>query len=337
MVRKTGNSAHLLAEVFSEGRHLGHPYLAIATILARYNLRAAEVPAFPEDLVHFRAKKPTFAGMKLPEKLTKWLRPRLRLWKMYNELGYIPWHKPRKEKKKKERKGVYIGTREAIPFMNDDAKRTLSHLLLRPGYMMRDYIMRGQHERYLAPFTALLVFYSVFTLIVAIVKPGTSKNTMIDSLINGFNDATAEIDEPSAKRDSLTISFDGKSVKSIDGGSLKSMVKIMRDAVLLTRLDLYPEAADTPWKESLAAVESDLRGKGIPLFLGNFLLIWLTMIIVLKKYKISASGTAAASAYVLCQFCIFMFLALLFSLGRDTSLGLLLMGILLFIDYRIWL
>ncbi|MBO4557910.1 MAG: DUF3667 domain-containing protein [Bacteroidales bacterium] len=272
--------------------------------------------------------------MKLPEKLTKWLRPRLRLWKMYNELGYIPWHKPRKEKKKKERKGVYIGTREAIPFMNDDAKRTLSHLLLRPGYMMRDYIMRGQHERYLAPFTALLVFYSVFTLIVAIVKPGTSKNTMIDSLINGFNDATAEIDEPSAKRDSLTISFDGKSVKSIDGGSLKSMVKIMRDAVLLTRLDLYPEAADTPWKESLAAVESDLRGKGIPLFLGNFLLIWLTMIIVLKKYKISASGTAAASAYVLCQFCIFMFLALLFSLGRDTSLGLLLMGILLFIDYR---
>jgi len=25
-----------------------------------------------------------------------------------------------------------------IPFLNDDAKRTFAHLLLRPGYMIRD-------------------------------------------------------------------------------------------------------------------------------------------------------------------------------------------------------
>ncbi len=272
--------------------------------------------------------------MKLPGKLTKWLKPRLRLWKMYLELGYIPWHKPRKEKKQKEHKGVYIGTREAIPFMNNDAKRTLSHLLLRPGYMMRDYIMRSQHERYLAPFTALLVFYSVFTLLVAIVKPGTTKDTVIDSLIRGFNDATvAANDSSTVVTGDLSINL-RDSALSLSGERLSAIVKTIHKALVLTRLDLYPEAADTSWKQSLAAVEGDLRSKGIPLFLGNFLMIWLVLIIVLRKYRIGASGAAAASAYVLCQFCIFMFLALLFSFGRNTDLGLLLMGILLFIDYR---
>ena len=271
--------------------------------------------------------------MKLPEKLSRWLKPRLRLWRMYNELGYIPWRKPRKKKEKKPRKGVYIGTREAIPFLNDDAKRTFSHLLLRPGYMMRDYIMRGQHERYLAPFTALLVFYSVFTLIVAIVNPGTSKETMIDSMIRGFNDATSVKDSTDAVQGDISLNFrDSELLLSSD--RLSAIGKNVNDALVLTRMDLYPEAADAPWKESLAAIEGDLRSKGIPLFLGNFLLIWLAMAIVLKKYKISTSGAAAASAFILCQFCIFMFLALLLSFGKNSDLGLLLMGILLFIDYR---
>ena len=248
--------------------------------------------------------------MKLPKKLSNWLKPRLRLWSIYKEAGYNPWRKPRKAKK--QRKGVYIGTREAIPFMNDDAKRTFSHLLLRPGYMMRDYVLRGDHERYLAPFTALLVFYSVFTLIVAIVRPGAAKDSVSDGLIQGFDDATIEV----------------------ANSNVKAIVTTMKDALMITRLDLYPEAADTPWKESLAAVEGDLRSKGIPLFLGNFLLMWMAMAIVLRKYKVSFSGAAATSAYVLCQFCIFMFLALLLSFGHSSDLGLLLMGVLLFIDYR---
>ena len=248
--------------------------------------------------------------MKLPKKLSNWLKPRLRLWSIYKEAGYNPWRKPRTAKK--QRKGVYIGTREAIPFMNDDAKRTFSHLLLRPGYMMRDYVLRGDHERYLAPFTALLVFYSVFTLIVAIVRPGAAKDSVSDGLIQGFDDATIEV----------------------ANSNVKAIVTTMKDALMITRLDLYPEAADTPWKESLAAVEGDLRSKGIPLFLGNFLLMWMAMAIVLRKYKVSFSGAAATSAYVLCQFCIFMFMALLLSFGHTSDLGLLLMGVLLFIDYR---
>ena len=60
----------------------------------------------------------------------------------------------------------------------------------------------------------------------------------------------------------------------------------------------------------------------------------MAMAIVLRKYKVSFSGAAATSAYVLCQFCIFMFLALILSFGHSSDLGLLLMGVLLFIDYR---
>ena len=256
-------------------------------------------------------------------KLSRWFKPRLRLWAMYNELGYIPWHKKKKPRKEpKPRKGVYIGTREAIPFMNKDAKRTLSHLLLRPGYMMRDYILRGQHERYLAPVTALLVFYSVFTLIVAVVKPESAKDEFGDSVIEGLNSAAKFTEDSTANHNQYRTAYQSL------------LFKTVTEAIVLTRLDLHPEAVDTQWKESLAAIEGDLRSKGIPLFLGSFLLLWLSMSCVLRKYKISMSGAAAAAGYVLCQFCIFMFLALIVTATHETNLGLILMGILLLIDYR---
>ena len=262
----------------------------------------------------------------------QWLRPRLRLWSIYSELGYNPWRKPRKARRKG--RGVYMGAREAIPFLNDDAKRTFSHLLLRPGYMMRDYILRGEHERYLAPFTALLVFYSVFTLLMAVVQPGSLKKNNGDDFLRGLRAATATIDSTQLVTQADTAEIDNLGRREKTFHLLKTSLKTVTDAIVLTHLDIYPEAADTPWKESLAAVEGDIRSKGIPLFLGSFLLIWLAMAILLRKYRVSVSGAAAASAYVLCQFCIFMFLALVFSFGQKTELGILLMGILLFIDYR---
>ena len=260
----------------------------------------------------------------LIQRLFSWLRPRLRLYAIYRELGYIPWRKPRQPRKvrkvRKEGKGVYFGVKEAIPFVNGDAKRTFSHLLFRPGYMMRDYILRGQHEKYLAPFTALLVFYSFFTLLVAVVQPKEAKSNFFDDCVREFREATIEVD--STGTDTRTERF------------FKSLLGTMQNTILVTRLDKFPEAVDTPWKESLAAIEGDLRSKGIPLFLGNFLVMWMAMAILLRKRGISFSGAAAASAYVLCQFCVFMFLALLITLGQSTELGVILMGVLLFIDYR---
>ncbi len=259
--------------------------------------------------------------MRIPE----WLRSRLRLWTIYSELGYIPWKKPKVKKERKRRKkdgGVYMGAREAIPFMNDDAKRTFSHLFLRPGYMMRDYILRGQHERYLSPITALLVFYSVFTLIVAVVQPKTTDRHLDDVLQDALSDKIE-----------VRVGIDGT-----EGGRgetyIRTLVKTITNGVVLINLDRFPEAVDTPWKASLAAVESDLRSKGLHLFIGSFLLLWISLSLLLRKRGVSVSGAAAASAYVLCQYCIFKFLALLLSFGEKAELGLLLMGILLFIDYR---
>ena len=254
-------------------------------------------------------------------KSSRWLGPRLRLFSIYLDLGYNPWQKPRKERKQKE--GVYMGAREAIPFMNEDGKRTFAQLIFRPGYLMRDYILRGQHERYLAPFTALLVFYSVMTLLLAVVQPKAARDIVWDSVLEGIRDAEFLADSTERGSDS--------------GPFVEALLQTTSDAILLTRLDLYPEAADTPWKESLAAVEADIRSKGIPMFLGTFLMLWLAMAILLRKYRISVSGAAAASAYVLCQFCVFMFLALLLSFGGSARLGQLLMALLLLLDYRQWL
>lgn len=250
-------------------------------------------------------------------KLSLRIKPRLRLFSIWSKVGENPWHRPRKANNKRK-DSVYIGTREAIPFMNDDAKRTLSHLLLRPGYMMRDYILRGDHERYLAPFTALLVFYSVFTLIVAVVQPRMPQNSIAEDIIRETEEINVQVDSTHEHRKQ----------------ALMATLRTIREAFALTRMDLHPEMVDTPWKASLAAVEGDLRSKGIPLFLGNFLMLWLSMAFLLRKRGVSVSGAAAASAYVLCQFCIFKFLALLLSFGNNSNLDTLVMGALLFIDYR---
>ena len=266
-------------------------------------------------------------------RVSNWIQPRLRLWAIYRELGYVPWRKQRETKQNKD--GIFKGTGEAIiPFLNNDAKRTFSHLFLRPGFMIRDYI-RGQHERYLAPFTALLVFYSVFTLLMAVVKPDAAKSTFADGLIEGLESSDLEMDmtlnENTMKVDSTTMSDKSNRI-------IQSLMSTAAQSLVLTHLDLFPERANTHWKESLAAVEGDLRSKGIPLFLGNFLLLWLAMVWLLrKKYEVSVSGATAASAYILCQFCVFMFLALLVTFGKSADLGILVMGILLFIDYRQWL
>ena len=252
------------------------------------------------------------------------LKARRRLFAIYKELGHNPWKKPKKvevakvEKAPKEGE-VYMGAKETIPFMNDNAKRTFSHLLQRPGKMMRDYIILGKHEHYLAPLTAMLVFYSVFNILLAIVQPIANGETNQKGFATGFQEATLNIEGDDSSR-----------VQAV----LETFLKTIQQAVQITHLDQKPDAVDTPWKKSLAAVEGVIRSKGIPLFLGNFLLLWIAMSILLRKYNISVSGAAAASAYVMCQFCIFMLLALLLSFGHSTELGLLLVGIVLFVDYK---
>lgn len=248
---------------------------------------------------------------------------RLRAFAIWQKLGFLPWSK----KKSKSRKGdFYKGAFDTIPFLNDDAKRTFVHLLLRPGYMIRDYI-KGQHERYLAPLTSLIIFYAFFALISSIVNPEYSSYHPQDrSDGNSFRDSILVSSASQAERsDSIDIEFNRH----------KAVVKAVKltEAIDLLSLDKHPERVDTPAKASLAALENALRSQGVYLFLGQFLLLWCAMCFALRKKDMSKSACAAATAYILCQFCFFMFFSLFFG-GKDKGeIGIGLMAVLLVIDY----
>ena len=116
-----------------------------------------------------------------------------------------------------------------------------------------------------------------------------------------------------------------------------NIVKIVEKGYVYLHLDQYPELVDTQHEAAIAAMESTLRSQGIPLFLSEFLFLWLAMMLALRRFRLGASACAAASAYVLCQFSFFMLFALLLTWGGKTSISVLLMLALLVIDYHQWL
>lgn len=262
---------------------------------------------------------------KLTQRITSWFRIRRRMYSIYCELGYVPWRKPAKPKVRKKKDGTYLGGRELIPFMNDDAKRTISQLVFRPGYMMRDYVVKGDHEHYLAPITALLVFFSVFTLLLSILQPAQNERSFFKRIVDSSETEFSFVqDSTVVKGDTLTLEARANQIG-----------KTVREIVVLAHLDSYPEKADKPWKKSLAAFESNLRSKGVQMFLGNFLWLWLLLWVMLrKKYHISFSGAAAISAYMLCQLCVFKMLWLLVTFGKHSDPSILFCAILLVIDYH---
>ena len=182
--------------------------------------------------------------------------------------------------------------------------------------MIRDYI-RGDHERYLAPLTALIIFYAFFSLIWAVLQPV----------------------QP-AKEDPFSALDRGVQVESADSTSaeatriFRNTLELVRTGYIYLHLDTHPEAVHTRGESALAALENRLRGQGIPLFLRQFFLLWLAMGIALRRFRLGMSANAAASAYILCQFSFFMLFTVLLSLGESRSIGTLVMLALLTVDYR---
>lgn len=255
-------------------------------------------------------------------------RVRWRAFIIWQKLGYLPWHVPREKKPRKNRGDFYKGAFSSIPFLNDDAKRTFSHLLLRPGYMMRDYI-RGEHERYLAPFTALIIFYAFFALISAVLQPVQHQNRtgeIIEDLRNS-NLAMDEIQDSMKEDADTTHQMNERRTKVV-----RNTLDLVRIGYVYLHLDQFPDEVDTQHESSIAALENTLRNQGIPLFLGKFFLLWLATGIALRKYRLGMSACAAVSAYVLCQFSFFMLFAVLLTWGQSTSVNVLLMLALLTYD-----
>ena len=252
---------------------------------------------------------------------------RRRAFALWQHVGFNPWEKPRKERNGKNGKAgeksgsgdFYKGAFDNIPFLNEDAKRTFHHLMLRPGYMIRDYI-QGQHERYLAPLTALIIFYAFFALASAILQPVQHRNEL-----------------PNLTEDNPDIVLEWHQDTLVSKNYSLRIAQIVERGYLYLHLDQYPEAVDTQHEAALAALEATLRSQGIPLFLSEFLYLWLAMVFSLKRYKLGKSACAAGAAYVLCQFSFFMLFALLLTWGRSTSISVFLMLLLLVVDYHQWL
>ena len=240
----------------------------------------------------------------------------MRAFTIWQKLGVLPWRKAVAGKGKKGSGDFYKGAFDGIPFLNDDAKRTFSHLLLRPGYMIRDYI-KGEHEKYLAPLTALIIFYAFFALVSSVLQPVQQKISFDNIPID------LSIDEV---KDTARVNL-----------AAQDIAKIVRTGYIYLHLDQFPEEVHTKTQASLAALEGALRSQGIPLFISDFFILWLAMLWALRRYKLKASACAAASAYVLCQFSFFMLFAVLLTLGRSASISAGLMMLLLVIDYRQWL
>ena len=192
--------------------------------------------------------------------------------------------------------------------------------------MIRDYI-KGEHERYLAPLTALIIFYAFFALVSSVLQPMQHEKEIPFNI----SDSETTIIENSisfgSERDSIAIS----NKMNYD------VAHIVQRGYVYLHLDQYPEEVHTQSQASLAALENALRSQGIPLFISDFVILWLAMAMALRRRKLSMSACAAASAYVLCQFSFFMLFAVLLSWGKSTSISAGLMMLLLVVDYRQWL
>lgn len=253
---------------------------------------------------------------------------RRRYLNIWRKLGYNPWRKPVKEKKRNSSRDFYKGAFDSIPFLNDDAKRTFTHLLLRPGYMIRDYI-KGDHERYLAPLTALIVFYAFFALVSSVMQPVQKEKAKIPAPI--------EVTLNQDNEDNDEDKDDAKSDNEVGARIVMNTLDIVRKGYIYLHLDQFPDEVDTKHEAAIAAFESTMRSQGIPLFLGKFLLLWMAMWMALRRYKPGLSACAAAAAYTLCQFSFFMLFALILTWGKSTSIHVLLMLFLLMVNYKQWL
>lgn len=260
---------------------------------------------------------------------------RLRAFRIWQQLGYNPWKSEwtvADDVPEDNVKGFYRGAFDSIPFLNDDAKRTFLHLLLRPGYMIRDYI-KGKHDIYLAPLTSLIIFYAFFSLVSSIAHP-EFKEKQSESVVS---------------RDSKTVSYSGTNANmnldfsdtlSIEGMEVELKKKTEKLLTYfdninnLLHLDQHPEYVDSPKKASLAAFENALRSQGIYYFLGIFVLLWPAMRLALRKRSMGWAAAATTAAYVLCQFSFFMLFVLILSFGKNNEIGVLFMGLLIMIDYH---
>ncbi len=279
--------------------------------------------------------------MKIKDKISAWLRA----FKIWQKTGNGIWVNTRTERERK-RQGIFHGAFDSIPFLNDDAKRTFIHLVLRPGYMIRDYIS-GKHDIYMAPIASLIIFYSFFTMVSAVVKPDfkqAESQVKTDSATIVYDDTVAISLTPGNSNDTAqshnyTFSFDLGGDDAVTDSVISAWGnrtgKMVLHGYQLLHLDKYPDKVDTRWKASLAAFEATMRNQGVTMFIGDFLLLWMAVFVGLRrKYGVRLAAAASMAGYMLCQVCFLRMFTMLFTFGRSLDAGVLLTMLVLMIDYH---
>ena len=279
--------------------------------------------------------------MKIKDKISAWLRA----FKIWQKTGNGIWVNTRTERERK-RQGIFHGAFDSIPFLNDDAKRTFIHLVLRPGYMIRDYIS-GKHDIYMAPIASLIIFYSFFTMVSAVVNPDfkqAESQVKTDSATIVYDDTVAISLTPGNSNDTAqshnyTFSFDLGGDDAVTDTVISAWGnrtgKMVLHGYQLLHLDKYPDKVDTRWKASLAAFEATMRNQGVTMFIGDLLLLWVAVFVGLRrKYGIRLAAAASMAGYMLCQVCFLRMFTMLFTFGRSLDAGVLLTMLVLMIDYH---
>lgn len=202
-------------------------------------------------------------------------------------------------------KAFFRGTIDsALPFFSGETMNTLLQMVFRPGYMIREFL-RGKDNHILNPMTALIVFFALQVVLSSMV------------VTNGFR--VEENVYQTVLEKMQTSEF--RSEYDWDDQFALQIVQELFQIYRITHLDQFPDYVQTHSQQFLAGLEGWLRGQGVFTFIWQMLLLMCSLWIVgHRRYRLTFSASACIAAYMLCQYCFYNTVLMLFSLGQYMTI-----------------
>lgn len=202
-------------------------------------------------------------------------------------------------------KAFFRGTIDsALPFFSGETMNTLLQMVFRPGYMIREFL-RGKDNHILNPMTALIVFFALQVVLSSMV------------VTNGFK--VEESVYQTVLEKMQTSEF--RAEHDWDDQFALQIVQELFQIYRITHLDQFPDYVQTHSQQFLAGLEGWLRGQGVFTFIWQMLLLMCSLWIVgHRRYRLTFSASACIAAYMLCQYCFYNTVLMLFSLGQYMTI-----------------
>lgn len=202
-------------------------------------------------------------------------------------------------------KAFFRGTIDsALPFFSGETMNTLLQMVFRPGYMIREFL-RGKDNHILNPMTALIVFFALQVVLSSMV------------VTNGFK--VEESVYQTVLEKMQTSEF--RAEHDLNDQFALQIVQELFQIYRITHLDQFPDYVQTHSQQFLAGLEGWLRGQGVFTFIWQMLLLMCSLWIVgHRRYRLTFSASACIAAYMLCQYCFYNTVLMLFSLGQYMTI-----------------